>query len=125
MGVQGGRTHVRDVLVVDDESSLRLLCRVNLELEGHAVREASTLAEARAELDRAVPDVVLLDLHIGIDDGLELLDHIEALELPTRVVLLSGSAEIKQELRNRVDSVLGKPFSLGRLSAAVTGSIVR
>jgi DNA-binding NtrC family response regulator len=125
MGVQGGRTHVRDVLVVDDERSLRLLCRVNLELEGHVVREAATVAEARAELDRAVPDVVLLDLHIGLDDGLDLLDHIEALELPTRVVLLSGTAEIKQDLRSRVDSVLGKPFSLGRLSAAVTGSTVR
>ena len=125
MGVDGGRTHVKDVLVVDDEASLRLLCRVNLELEGHTVREASTLARAREELERAVPDVVLLDRHVGNEDGLDLLDEIEALELPTRVVLLSGTSEVRPELRARVDAVLGKPFDLKRLAAAVSGSIVR
>jgi DNA-binding NtrC family response regulator len=36
------------VLVVDDDASLRLLCRVNLELDGFDVREAATLDEARA-----------------------------------------------------------------------------
>jgi DNA-binding NtrC family response regulator len=125
MNVERGDTHGRDVLVVDDEASLRLLCRVNLELEGHRVREASTLADARAELERKVPDVVLLDVHVGSDDGLELLDEIHTLDLPTRVVLLSGTSEVGPELRERVDVVLGKPFDLKRLSAAVVGCIVR
>lgn len=125
MGVDGGLAHGRDVLVVDDEAALRLLCRVNLELEGHRVREASTLAQARAELERAVPDVVLLDIHVGADDGLELLDEIETLDLPTRVVLLSGTSDVGPDLRDRVDVVLGKPFDLRRLAAAVVGAIVR
>lgn len=124
MGVHGGR-HVKDVLVVDDERSLRLLCRVNLELEGHTVREAGTLAEARRQLELGTPDVILLDIHVGADDGLELLDEIAALELPTRVVLLSGTAEVTPELRTRVDAVLGKPFELQRLTAAVDDSRVR
>lgn len=119
----GGR-HVKDVLVVDDEHSLRLLCRVNLELDGHSVREAATLAEARQELERAAPDVILLDIHVGLDDGLELIDEIAALELPTRVVLLSGSSDVDPALRARVDGVLGKPFELKRLAAAVTGLLV-
>lgn len=124
MGADGG-TPGKDVLVVDDERGLRLLCRVNLELEGHRVREAATLAEARRELELQTPDVVLLDVHVGADDGLELLDHIEALDLHTRVVLLSGTAQVGPELRNRVDDVVGKPFELKRLAAAVVGSIVR
>jgi DNA-binding NtrC family response regulator len=124
MGVDGG-TPGKDVLVVDDERGLRLLCRVNLELEGHRVREASTLAEARRELERQTPDVVLLDIHVGADDGLELLDEIEALDLPTRVVLLSGTSQVGPELRQRVDDVVGKPFELKRLAAAVVGGIVR
>lgn len=125
MGADGGHRRGKDVLVVDDESSLRLLCRVNLELEGHRVREAATLAEARAELERATPDVILLDRHVGSEDGLELLDEIEALDLPARVVLLSGASEVGAELRERVDGVLGKPFELRRLAAAVAGLIVR
>ncbi len=124
MDAKGGR-HGKDVLVVDDERSLRLLCRVNLELDGHRVREAGSLAEARRELERATPDVILLDIHVGPDDGLELLDEIAALELPTRVVLLSGTSEVGPALRARVDSVLGKPFELKRLAAAVAGSLVR
>lgn len=115
----------KDVLVVDDERGLRLLCRVNLELEGHRVREAATLAEARLELELQTPDVVLLDVHLGSDDGLELLDEIEALELPTRIVLLSGTSQVGPELRTRVDDVVGKPFELKRLAAAVAGSTVR
>ena len=124
MGVQGG-PDVKDVLVVDDEHSLRLLCRVNLELDGHRVREAGTLAEARRELERATPDVILLDVHVGADDGLELLDEIAAQDLRTRVVLLSGTSEVGPALRARVDSVLGKPFDLKRLAAAVAGTLVR
>ena len=124
MGAIGGKQG-KDVLVVDDERGLRLLCRVNLELEGHTVREAATLAEARQELERRMPDVVLLDVHVGADDGLELLDEIEALDLPTRVVLLSGTSEIGPELRNRVSDVVGKPFELKRLASAVIGSILR
>lgn len=115
----------KDVLVVDDERGLRLLCRVNLELDGHSVREAATLAEARQELERRTPDVVLLDVHIGADDGLELLDEIEALDLPTRVVLLSGTSEVGPELRSRVADVVGKPFELKRLASAVIGNILR
>jgi two-component system KDP operon response regulator KdpE len=125
MSGDGGRTQGKHVLVVDDEPSLRLLVRVNLELEGHVVHEAASLAEARAALERQAPDVVLLDIHVGSDDGLELLDEIRALDLPVRVILLSGSSEVGPELRTSVDGVLGKPFELGRLNEAVAGSTVR
>ena len=125
MSGEGGPTHVRTVLVVDDERSLRLLCRVNLELDGHVVHEAGTLAEAREVIERESPDVILLDVHVGAEDGLELLDEVEVLDLPIRVVLLSGTSEVGPELRSRVAGVLGKPFELGRLAAAVAGLIVR
>lgn len=121
MGGERGLVDVRSVLVVDDEASLRLLCRVNLEHEGHRVREAGSLAEARELIEQELPDVILLDVHLGFDDGLELLDDVEALDLPVRVVLLSGTSEVGPALRARVDSVLGKPFELDRLAAAVTG----
>jgi DNA-binding NtrC family response regulator len=125
MGGEGGRTHVKTVLIVDDDRSLRLLCRVNLELEGHRVFEAATLADARALLEREGPDVILLDVHIGNEDGLELLEELEALDVPVRVVLLSGTSEIGSELRDRVAGVIGKPFDLERLASAVSGATLR
>jgi DNA-binding NtrC family response regulator len=117
--------HAKTVLVVDDEQALRLLCRVNLELEGHSVLEASSLAEAREVVASRIPDVVLLDVHLGSDNGPDLIDDIESLELPTQVVLLSGSSAISRELRGRVAGVVGKPFDLAQLTAAVAGVRVR
>ena len=121
----GGGSMLKRVLVVEDEEALRLLCRVNLELVGHTVTEAGSLAEARDALEAEVPDVVLLDLHLGHEDGLELLDEIEALDLASRVVLFSGSSEVGPELRARVGGVLGKPFALESLNAAVGGVALR
>ena len=113
------------VLLVDDDGAMRLLCRVNLEHEGHTVHEAATLSEAQQLLELLIPDVLLLDVHVGDEDGLELLDEIDALDLSTRVVLLSGSSEVGPALRERVAGVLGKPFELDRLAAAIADCRVR
>ena len=116
----------RTVLVVDDEPSLRLLCRVNLELEGHRVVEAGTLSATARELLAAEPiDVVLLDVHVGAENGIDLLDDIEALKLPVRVVMLSGTSDVSPVVRARVAAVLGKPFALEQLTAAVSDEALR
>ncbi|MCW2963489.1 MAG: hypothetical protein JWO17_741 [Actinomycetia bacterium] len=94
-------------LVVDDDAALRLLCRVNLELEGFAVREAATLAEAEAALAAERPDVVLLDVHLGGEQTHELLARIRADGIP--VALVTGSVDI-HDYRDTADAVLGKPF---------------
>ena len=62
------------MLVVEDDPSLRLLCRVNLELEQFRVREAATIEAARAAIDEGRPDVVLLDVHLGGVASDELLE---------------------------------------------------
>jgi DNA-binding response OmpR family regulator len=49
------------ILVLDDEPSLRLLCRVNLELEGYRVLEAATLDEARTAMDDVLGKPFALD----------------------------------------------------------------
>jgi DNA-binding response OmpR family regulator len=104
------------VLVVEDDSSLRLLCRVNLELEGFLVREAETAEEARAAVDEERPAVALLDVHLGEEDSGELLDELKARGIP--VALVTGSAEV-EGLRERADEVLAKPFLPEALVATV------
>jgi DNA-binding response OmpR family regulator len=66
------------VLVVDDDASLRLLCRVNLELDGYRVLEAPTVAEAEDMLLAERVDVVLLDVHVGPESGIELMRNLRA-----------------------------------------------
>lgn len=102
------------VLVVDDDPSLRLLCRVNLELEGYRVVEAEGLDAARAALGNGDVDAILLDVHLGAEDGLALLPAIEDTGRP--VALLTGSPG--GELPDGA-TVIGKPFSIEDLSQTV------
>jgi DNA-binding response OmpR family regulator len=95
-------------LVVDDDAALRMLIRVNLELEGVEVTEAATIEETEAAVRRVRPDVVLLDVHLGGQETLSLLARLRADSL--RVALVTGSVDV-DEHRSSADAVLLKPFT--------------
>ena len=97
---------------------MRLLCRVNLELEGYRVLEAATLEEAEAHLADEPVHVVLLDVHIGDQNGYDLLQRIRS-KPKIGVALITGSADVGESDRRLVDAVIGKPFSLDDLSTTV------
>ena len=107
------------VLVVDDDASIRLLCRINLELEGWQVREAGSLAQAREGL--AIDDIraVLLDLHLGDESGIALLREIRRDHPGLRVALLTGTADPPPLDGARPDAVIPKPFTLDELVGTV------
>jgi DNA-binding response OmpR family regulator len=109
------------VLVVDDDRSIRFLCRVNLELEGWTVREAGTLAAARRELEDRPVEVMLLDLHVGSESGLDFLDELRRDHPAVRVALLTGSAETSSAAAAGADAVIAKPFTLEQLVETVRG----
>ena len=118
------------VLVIDDESPIRLLCRVNLEAEGMEVLEAadgpSGLEKARAER----PDVILLDVMMPGLDGWrvaeELLDDHRTEEIP--IVFLTARAELRDRARGidlgGVDYVT-KPFNPVELAPLVRDLLAR
>ncbi len=115
----GGKTEATTVLVVDDDDSMRLLCRVNLELEGHRVLEARSIEAAQELLAREAVKVVLLDVHVGPDDGRTLLKELRATRPEIAVAFLTGTADIEELARVDADGVLGKPFTLTDLSSLV------
>ena len=103
------------VLIVDDDASLRLLCRVNLELDGYNVLEAPSVAAAEETLGADPVDLFLLDVHIGADDGLELMRSLRAREHEAPVVLFTGSAELDPGTVAEADGVVPKPFRIEQL----------
>jgi two-component system phosphate regulon response regulator PhoB len=118
------------VLVIDDESPIRLLCRINLEAEGMEVLEAadglSGLDVARLER----PDVILLDVMMPGLDGWrvaeELLDDDRTEEIP--IVFLTARAELRDRARGidlgGVDYVT-KPFNPVELAPLVRDLLMR
>ncbi|HVD49160.1 MAG TPA: response regulator [Gaiellaceae bacterium] len=113
------------VLIVDDDPSLRLLCRVNLELEGYRVVEARNVAEAEEAFTSGDVELVLLDIHIGADDGVELMRSLRKRGLPAAVVLFTGSAQLDRDTRAEADGVVPKPFQLDELLGVVRTLIGR
>jgi DNA-binding NtrC family response regulator len=119
MGDTGGHAAPARVLVVDDEPSIRLLCRINLELDGHEVLEADTLATARATVEEGDVHVVLLDIHLHGERSDALIGECHARRPAIPVVLVTGSADITQGGLTDADAILPKPFELEALLATV------
>jgi excisionase family DNA binding protein len=103
------------VLIVDDDPRVREYVRVNLEMEGYAVREAGSAEEGLTVLDEVSPDLVLLDVMMPEVDGWEMLRRLQQRHgvgaIP--VVMFSGKigeAAAEQATARGADGFLGKPF---------------
>jgi CheY-like chemotaxis protein len=118
------------VLLVDDERSIRTICRVNLEGEGLAVSEAADGAEALEVVRRARPSVVLLDVMMPGVDGWEVAEQLaaddETRKIP--VVFLSARAAPEDRLRAQELGAVGyvdKPFDPLELAGIVRDVLER
>ncbi len=118
MGGTRGHAATR-VLVVDDEASIRLLCRINLELDGHEVLEADSLASARETLAEEDVDLLVLDVHLHRERSDALVAECHARRPPIPVVLVTGSVDLADSGLSDADAVLPKPFELDQLLSTV------
>jgi DNA-binding response OmpR family regulator len=108
----------RPVVVADDDEAIRLLCRVNLELEGYRVLEAAS-ADDLEELVAAEPvALVLLDVHLGHDDGLKAARRLRRAHPEVPLVVLSGSSQLRAG-SEAFDGAIRKPFTLEELTETV------
>jgi DNA-binding response OmpR family regulator len=107
---------LRTVLIADDESSIRLLVHATIESDDYAVVEAADGAQAWALTKELKPSLVLLDVQMPGQSGLEVLRSIKADPTlkATRVILLTSKAQeddIEVGLIAGADFYLTKPFS--------------
>lgn len=109
----------RLVVVADDDDSIRLLCRVNLELEGYRVEEAASRQELEALVAAEDVALVLLDLHLGSDDGLEVARGLRERRPEVPIAFLSGSVGFGEPARKLADAAIRKPFTLEELIGTV------
>ena len=107
------------VLVVDDDAAIRFLCRVNLELDGWAVREAEAIQQARETMAATPVDIVLLDVHVGVESGLDFIAELRERNPGVPVVLLTGSVGSPKLDGVDADAVISKPFTLDQLTGTL------
>lgn len=112
------------ILVIDDEPDVLLLCRVNLEYEGHEVFEAGNGEEGVELAVRHKPDLIVLDVMLPERDGFfvlrKLRQHPETADVP--VVFLTAKAQEDDQIRGFLAGAadyVTKPFSPLALNDAV------
>jgi DNA-binding response OmpR family regulator len=104
------------VLIADDEPSLRLLVTATIASDQIAVLEAADGDEAWALIERRRPELVLLDVQMPGQTGIELTRRIRADPdlTGTRIVILTSKAQatdVASGLEAGADLYLTKPFS--------------
>src|SRR4026207_177269 len=124
------------ILIVDDEKNIRRTLRMVLEGEGHVVHEAGSIAEATIVLDRDAVDLILLDVKLGDDNGLELLrtlrsrgdDGMSSRTSEIPVVMISGHATIEDAVaatRLGAFDFMEKPLDRNRVMVTVRNALER
>jgi DNA-binding NtrC family response regulator len=114
------------VLVVDDDAGIRESAVLALQKAGHRVREAGDAAAALAVLREHRVDVVVSDIYMPGEDGLELLAAISERRDPPRVILMTARGSIETTAlaqRRGAFDYLAKPFELSELLARVAAAV--
>ncbi len=110
----------KKILVVDDEESIHLLYREELEDEGYQVISAMNGEDALKLFESEQPDLVILDINMPGMDGIEVLRQMKQLKPNVPVILSSAYPEYKQDLASWAsDDYIVKSFNLDELKASV------
>src|ERR671911_755 len=104
------------VLLVDDDPQVREVVRINLEMEGYAVREAGNAEDGLAALEDEPPDLILLDVMMPQVDGWEMLRRVQERHGVGAIPVIMFSGKVDDETLKRATSrgaqgFIGKPFN--------------
>ncbi len=115
------------ILVVDDESRMVRFVRMNLELEGYQVTEASNGLEALDRVRDELPDMVLLDVMMPEMDGFETLERLREIStVPVIMLTVKGDEEDRiRGLELGADDYITKPFSPRELASRIRAVLRR
>ncbi len=110
------------ILVVDDEPSMREFLEILLAKEGHEVATAADLRGAVARAGQGPLDLVITDLRLGRDSGLDVLRQVKAASPATEVVVVTAFATTEnaiQAMKLGAHDYLTKPFKVDELLLVV------
>ena len=115
------------ILIVDDDPDMRLVLREHLEPEGFEVLDAGNGAEMRALIEQEEVDLVILDLQLPDEDGLNLAKVLRE-KTDAGIVMLTGkgtSVDMVVGLEVGADDYVAKPFKARELLARIRSVLRR
>ena len=121
------RMQATRVLIVDDDPSVRSMLAEYLTAHGYEVSQAASGAAMRAELARAAPAVVLLDIGLPGEDGLTLARYLRERH-DVGIIMVTGAGDVVDRvagLEVGADDYIAKPFDPRELRARLKSVLRR
>jgi DNA-binding NtrC family response regulator len=119
-------TPALSIIVLDDDDDFREFLRGALEGDGHDVRAAATPAALFDACEARLPDVVLLDMHMGRFKGDEVLAEIRKRWNKLCVIVVTGYPtmdSMRQTFKQDVFDYIAKPFSMDELRRSLQQAV--
>jgi len=117
-----------ELLVVDDERSMREFLEILFTKEGHAVRAAPGAAEALARVQEREPDLVITDLRMQGQSGLDLLRQLKASAPGVEVIVVTAYSTDEtafEALRLGAYDYVHKPFQVDEIRVVAQRALER
>lgn len=117
-----------NILVVEDDPTIRLLVKKALEHHGANIQEASNAKSGRELALSSGLDIIILDLRLPDGNGYDICESIRANGVKTPVLILSADHDTDIKVRNLnagADDYLTKPFSIEELLARIEAIVRR
>jgi two-component system response regulator PilR (NtrC family) len=115
-------THTGDILIVDDERSMREFLGIYLRREGYRIEAAQGATEGFAALKNRAFDVVITDLRMPDGDGLQILAEAKRLHQDTEVIVVTAFSTTETAIaamKAGAHDYLTKPFKIDEVSLVV------
>lgn len=115
-----------DVLITDDSDFMRNLLREILEGEHNIVDEAENGVEAVELFKEHDPDVVMMDIAMPIQDGIEATEEIKDISPETKVIMCTSVEQeemMKDAIKAGADGYITKPFQKPNVLEAIEDAI--
>ncbi|MBI2722465.1 MAG: response regulator [Bacteroidetes bacterium] len=111
----------QEILIIDDEAQIRKLLEITLRNNGYKVVEATTAHEGLIMAASHPPDLILLDIGLPDDNGIEVLKKLRQWYSKPIIILSvqNDEANIIVAMDNDANDYLSKPFRTGELLARI------
>ncbi len=86
---------MNQILIVDDEPSIRTTLQILLENEGYETDLAADVEQALEQMNKNIYDVVITDLRLGNGDGTGIIEHVKANHIKSEVIVLTAYGSIQ------------------------------
>jgi DNA-binding NarL/FixJ family response regulator len=117
-----------NILIVDDEESVRKLLKITLEKNGYTCASAGSAAEARALCGAQAFDLILCDICMPEESGLSLCNFVRTAYPDTAVIMISGMDDMNAAFEALAMDIYGyivKPMQANQLLISVKNAIIR